>query len=76
MADPRRIYPPHITPPYTPLDNQLDETLGRIADRTDAWKAHEAEMRAALAWCQANGNPHKAFTRPATGGNQPMSQGD
>lgn len=55
---PRRVYPPHIKPPYTALETQLAETLGRIADRTDAWKAHEAEMKLALDWCRANGNPH------------------
>lgn len=63
MTTPRRIYPDWLTKPYSNTAHALAETLGRIADRTDAWLAYEEEKRKALAWCRANGNPH-------TGANQ------
>jgi hypothetical protein len=33
--------------------------IGRIAGRVEHWQAEEREKVAALAWCRANGNPHK-----------------
>ena len=56
---PRREYPAYMKPPYSELDTRLAETLGRIADRTDAWLADRAEKEAALRWCRANSNPHR-----------------
>ena len=39
---------------------RLTETLKRIGDRVDAYKAEECEKVIAHAWCRANGNPHTA----------------
>lgn len=59
VGSPRREYPAWMGDgPYTPLQTRLAETLGRIANRTDAWQREEAERRRALAWCRSNGNPH------------------
>lgn len=62
--EPRRIYPSWLKQPYDKNSHDLAETLGRIADRTDAWKREEQERIAALAWCRANGNPHIQETQP------------
>lgn len=63
------------------VEQRLAETLERIRGRVSGWQAEEAEKRAALSWCRANGNPHKlpapSFTdKPlmrdaAVGGYQP-----
>lgn len=57
--EPRRIYPDWLPKPYSNTAHALAETLGRIADRTEAEAREKAEMRAALAWCRAHGNPHR-----------------
>jgi hypothetical protein len=58
MTEPRRDYSSLGPGPYTPLQTQLAETLGRIGERVDAETALRNERIAALAWCRANGNPH------------------
>lgn len=54
----RRIYPDWLHQPYSNNAHALAETLGRIADRNDGWAAEQVEMKRALRWCRANGNPH------------------
>lgn len=56
MTDPRREYPEYMgSGPYSPLETQLAETLGRIADRVDDWQREEELKRWALAYCRKNG---------------------
>lgn len=38
---------------------RLSATMARIGARVDDWQAEEREKLEALAWCRANGNPHK-----------------
>lgn len=58
MTEPVRIYPEWVNP-ADPVAQRLAETLGRISGRVEHWQAEEREKVAALAWCRANGNPHK-----------------
>lgn len=60
MPEPRRIYPAWLTKPYSANAHNLAETIGRIADRTEAEVALRNERIAALEWCRKNGNPHRA----------------
>ncbi|MGW8203025.1 hypothetical protein ACWGM0_10815 [Sphingomonas bisphenolicum] len=39
---------------------RLAETMARVNSHIAAYAAEEAEKRAALSWCRANGNPHRA----------------
>lgn len=41
-----------------PIRASLRETYARIAWQTYANRREKAELKAALAWCRANGNPH------------------
>lgn len=55
---PRRIYPAWVKQPYSANAHQLAETMGRIASRCEHEARERIEMRRALEWCRANGNPH------------------
>lgn len=41
-----------------PIKAYLRETYAKIAWQTHANRREKAELKAALAWCRANGNPH------------------
>lgn len=70
------IYPPYLKPPYTPVQTMLAETYTRICKRVQANNAEAAETKAALAWCRANGNPHRPVVWPQLGLHGPDDFGD
>jgi hypothetical protein len=73
MAELQKPLPAHVREEARQkLSERHAETLARIDARIAGAVAEERERREALAWCRANGNPHRADAS----NNAPEERGD